>query len=467
MPEVVMPRLSDSMEEGTILRWLVSDGDVVSRGQEIVEIETDKAHDALRGRRRRRAAHRRRRGLDAGHRRDDRHDRRGAPRRPRPASAAAPPPRPRPPRPRPRQADEAPAADRRRPPAHGREPVPAGVGAATNGHGDGGARQGLAGRAPPGARVVGRPAVADRHRARPGGSSRPTCCRALEAGAPPRPRPSRRPPPRRRPPAPAAAAAPAAPGGNKGDVDRPGAQPHPAGRGAAHGRVARDRAVLRDLDRHRHGGRPRAARAAEGRRRRGPGRAVVQRHGRQGRARWRCASSRAPTAPTRTARFELHSPRERRRRGGRRRRADRADRVRRRHQVAGRDRPHDARAGRGRCATASIRPPDLAGGTFTVSQPGHVRRDALHRRWSTCPRRRSSSVGAIEPRAVVRDGEIVARHMMTVTMASDHRILYGADAAQFLSRVKALLENPLRWRSSRRARTRRRRATPGPRPGAR
>jgi pyruvate dehydrogenase E2 component (dihydrolipoamide acetyltransferase) len=43
VPEVVMPRLSDSMEEGTILRWLVNDGDVVSRGQEIVEIETDKA----------------------------------------------------------------------------------------------------------------------------------------------------------------------------------------------------------------------------------------------------------------------------------------------------------------------------------------------------------------------------------------------------------------------------------------
>ncbi|MBX5441750.1 MAG: 2-oxo acid dehydrogenase subunit E2, partial [Solirubrobacteraceae bacterium] len=43
MPEVVMPRLSDSMEEGTILRWLVSDGDEVTRGQEIVEIETDKA----------------------------------------------------------------------------------------------------------------------------------------------------------------------------------------------------------------------------------------------------------------------------------------------------------------------------------------------------------------------------------------------------------------------------------------
>src|SRR5205807_5029077 len=38
-----MPRLSDSMEEGTILRWLKSDGDEVRRGDELVEIETGKA----------------------------------------------------------------------------------------------------------------------------------------------------------------------------------------------------------------------------------------------------------------------------------------------------------------------------------------------------------------------------------------------------------------------------------------
>src|SRR5947199_1566282 len=38
-----MPRLSDSMEEGTILRWLKADGDQVRRGDELVEIETDKA----------------------------------------------------------------------------------------------------------------------------------------------------------------------------------------------------------------------------------------------------------------------------------------------------------------------------------------------------------------------------------------------------------------------------------------
>jgi pyruvate dehydrogenase E2 component (dihydrolipoamide acetyltransferase) len=44
VPDVVMPRLSDSMEEGTILRWLKASGDEVARGEEIVEIETDKAN---------------------------------------------------------------------------------------------------------------------------------------------------------------------------------------------------------------------------------------------------------------------------------------------------------------------------------------------------------------------------------------------------------------------------------------
>src|SRR5215468_8592140 len=43
MADIVMPRLSDTMEEGTILRWLKSDGEQVRRGEELVEIETDKA----------------------------------------------------------------------------------------------------------------------------------------------------------------------------------------------------------------------------------------------------------------------------------------------------------------------------------------------------------------------------------------------------------------------------------------
>ncbi len=58
MADIVMPRLSDTMEEGTILRWLIADGEQVSRGQELVEIETDKANDELRVRPGRRSSRR-------------------------------------------------------------------------------------------------------------------------------------------------------------------------------------------------------------------------------------------------------------------------------------------------------------------------------------------------------------------------------------------------------------------------
>ncbi len=44
MAQFVMPKLSDTMEEGTILQWLAGDGDAVEKGQPIVEIETDKAN---------------------------------------------------------------------------------------------------------------------------------------------------------------------------------------------------------------------------------------------------------------------------------------------------------------------------------------------------------------------------------------------------------------------------------------
>ncbi|MBN9623991.1 MAG: 2-oxo acid dehydrogenase subunit E2, partial [Actinobacteria bacterium] len=46
MAEIVMPRLSDSMEEGTIISWLKQVGDEVAVGDELVEIETDKANMA-------------------------------------------------------------------------------------------------------------------------------------------------------------------------------------------------------------------------------------------------------------------------------------------------------------------------------------------------------------------------------------------------------------------------------------
>jgi len=54
------------------------------------------------------------------------------------------------------------------------------------------------------------------------------------------------------------------------------------------------------------------------------------------------------------------------------------------------------------------------------------------------------AVGALKKKAVVDDsGRVVARDMMGATLICDHRILYGADAAEFLARIRALLEQPL------------------------
>ncbi|MBU6364555.1 MAG: E3 binding domain-containing protein, partial [Acidobacteria bacterium] len=43
MSDMLMPKLSDTMEEGTVLKWLKADGDAVAKGEPLVEIETDKA----------------------------------------------------------------------------------------------------------------------------------------------------------------------------------------------------------------------------------------------------------------------------------------------------------------------------------------------------------------------------------------------------------------------------------------
>ncbi len=52
-------------------------------------------------------------------------------------------------------------------------------------------------------------------------------------------------------------------------------------------------------------------------------------------------------------------------------------------------------------------------------------------------------IGEIEQRAVVRDGKIVVRPMMTITLNFDHRIIDGGPAARFVGDVKRLLEGGL------------------------
>jgi pyruvate dehydrogenase E2 component (dihydrolipoamide acetyltransferase) len=89
----------------------------------------------------------------------------------------------------------------------------------------------------------------------------------------------------------------------------------------------------------------------------------------------------------------------------------------------------------------TITPPELGGGTFTVSNLGMFGVSAFTAIINP-PQAAILSVGSLGQRAVVRDGMLEARNTMTVTLACDHRILYGADAAKFLARIRELLEAP-------------------------
>jgi pyruvate dehydrogenase E2 component (dihydrolipoamide acetyltransferase) len=102
----------------------------------------------------------------------------------------------------------------------------------------------------------------------------------------------------------------------------------------------------------------------------------------------------------------------------------------------------DTRALAAKVRDGTITPPELSGATFTVSNLGMygVREFVAV---INPPQAAILSVGAVEERPVVRDGAVVPGRRMSVALACDHRILYGADAAEFLARVRGLLEAPL------------------------
>ncbi|HEY7122074.1 MAG TPA: dihydrolipoamide acetyltransferase family protein, partial [Solirubrobacterales bacterium] len=103
----------------------------------------------------------------------------------------------------------------------------------------------------------------------------------------------------------------------------------------------------------------------------------------------------------------------------------------------------ETRALAARVRDGSITPPELSGGTFTVSNLGMYGISNFSAVINT-PQAGILAVGELKPKPVVADsGEIEARQLMGVTLACDHRILYGADGAQFLARVRELLESPL------------------------
>jgi pyruvate dehydrogenase E2 component (dihydrolipoamide acetyltransferase) len=90
----------------------------------------------------------------------------------------------------------------------------------------------------------------------------------------------------------------------------------------------------------------------------------------------------------------------------------------------------------------AVTPAELAGGTFTVSNLGMFGADSFTA-VPNPPQAAILAVGSINPRVVPYEGTPVVRRTMTLTLTADHRILYGADSARFLARVRALLERPL------------------------
>ena len=102
----------------------------------------------------------------------------------------------------------------------------------------------------------------------------------------------------------------------------------------------------------------------------------------------------------------------------------------------------ESRALAERVRAGAITPPELSSGTFTVSNLGMFGIQSFVAVINP-PQAAILAVGAMQPTPVVRDGEVVARNIMRLTLACDHRILYGADAAEFLGRIRERLENPL------------------------
>jgi pyruvate dehydrogenase E2 component (dihydrolipoamide acetyltransferase) len=95
-----------------------------------------------------------------------------------------------------------------------------------------------------------------------------------------------------------------------------------------------------------------------------------------------------------------------------------------------------------RVRDGTVTPPELSGGTFTVSNLGMFGIDSFSAVINP-PQAGILAVGGITEKPVVRDGEVTTAHLMTLNLACDHRILYGADGARFLDRIRGLLTEPL------------------------
>jgi pyruvate dehydrogenase E2 component (dihydrolipoamide acetyltransferase) len=97
-----------------------------------------------------------------------------------------------------------------------------------------------------------------------------------------------------------------------------------------------------------------------------------------------------------------------------------------------------------RARAGKLRPHDVAGGTFTISNLGMFGVDAFSA-IITPPQAAVLAVGRIADRVVPVNGSAVVRPMMTLTLSSDHRVVDGVRAADFLRDVTEAMGNPQKW----------------------
>lgn len=104
----------------------------------------------------------------------------------------------------------------------------------------------------------------------------------------------------------------------------------------------------------------------------------------------------------------------------------------------------EARRLAGAVRDGTVTPAELSGATFTVSNLGMFGMTSIIP-VINAPQAAILGVGALrDVLARDADGEIVDRRLLTLTLSCDHRILYGAEASRFLSDIREVLENPMR-----------------------
>lgn len=95
----------------------------------------------------------------------------------------------------------------------------------------------------------------------------------------------------------------------------------------------------------------------------------------------------------------------------------------------------------GRAQKGELKPQEYQGGSFTISNLGMFAVDRFTAILNP-PQAAILAVGGIQEKPVVKAGAIVAGKVMELTLSADHRVIDGADAARFLTDLKALLESP-------------------------